>query len=88
MNKILISVITVCLNAETVIEQTINSIVNQDFKDYEYLILDGQSSDATVEKLVGGGGEAFFSPYYKRILYSDDVKRKNVIIMTNGTLFT
>ena len=49
MEKKLISVVTVCLNAEKDIEYTINSILNQSFADYEYLIIDGQSDDATVE---------------------------------------
>ncbi len=37
---------------------------------------------------VGGGGEIFLSNNYKRVLYGSDSKRKNVTIMTNGTLFT
>ena len=49
MDKILISVITVCLNAEKEIEYTIESILNQDFADFEYLIKDGQSDDSTLE---------------------------------------
>ena len=48
MDKFLISVVTVCLNAEKEIEYTMNSILNQDFSDYEYLIIDGESDDATV----------------------------------------
>ena len=38
--------------------------------------------------LVGGGGEAFLSPNYKRVIYGGSEKRKSIIIMTNGTLFT
>ena len=49
MGKPLISVITVCLNAEKLIENTIKSILNQDFAGFEYLIMDGLSSDSTVE---------------------------------------
>ena len=37
---------------------------------------------------VGGGGEIFLSKDYKRVLYESSSKRKNVVIMTNGTLFT
>lgn len=43
-----ISVITVCRNAEKSIEKTIQSVVNQSFNDYEYLIIDGGSIDNTV----------------------------------------
>lgn len=49
MCKPLISVITVCLNAEEHIENTIKSILNQDCTDYEYLIIDGLSEDSTVD---------------------------------------
>ncbi len=45
----LISVITVCLNAEEYIEQCILSVINQEYKGYEYIIIDGGSSDRTVE---------------------------------------
>ena len=37
---------------------------------------------------VGGGGEVFLSKNYKRVLYESGSKRKSVVIMTNGTLFT
>ena len=47
--KTLISVITVCLNAEKDIEYTIDSVLDQDFTDYEYLIQDGGSDDSTIE---------------------------------------
>ena len=48
MDKILISVVTVCLNAEKDIECTINSILEQDLAGFEYLIKDGGSGDMTV----------------------------------------
>lgn len=44
-----ISIITVCYNSEKTIERTIKSVLNQSFKDYEYLIIDGKSSDSTLE---------------------------------------
>lgn len=43
------SVITVCLNAESVIAKTIESVLNQTYPPYEYLIFDGLSSDRTVD---------------------------------------
>ena len=38
--------------------------------------------------LVGGGGEAFLSGNYRRVICGGSEKRKSIIIMTNGTLFT
>lgn len=48
-----ISVITVCLNSMSTIGRTVSSVMNQDFRDLEYIIIDGGSSDGTVEFLKG-----------------------------------
>ena len=44
-----ISVITVCLNAQEFIEQCMQSVLTQTFNDFEYVIIDGGSTDDTVD---------------------------------------
>lgn len=45
----LFSIITVCLNSEKTIERTIKSVLEQSCRDYEYILVDGASSDRTME---------------------------------------
>ena len=46
-----ISVITVCFNCEKTIENTINSVVNQEHTEIEFIVVDGKSTDNTVDIL-------------------------------------
>lgn len=55
-----ISIITVCYNAEKTIEDTIKSVLEQNYDDIEYIIIDGASTDKTLE---------IINPYRDRISY-------------------
>lgn len=44
----MISIITVCFNAEQCIDRTVKSVVQQSNADFEYLIIDGASTDSTM----------------------------------------
>jgi glycosyltransferase involved in cell wall biosynthesis len=44
-----ISIITVVYNSARFLEATVQSIVNQTFKNFEYIIIDGGSTDGTLE---------------------------------------
>ena len=44
-----ISIITITFNSEKTLEETILSVVSQEYDNLEYLIIDGKSSDKTLE---------------------------------------
>ena len=51
MNAKFFSIITPVFNGATFIEETIKSIIDQKFRDFEYIIIDGASTDGT-QKIV------------------------------------
>jgi glycosyltransferase len=44
-----ISLITTCYNRVTTIERTIRSAISQDYKDIEYIVIDGASKDGSMD---------------------------------------
>lgn len=47
------SIITVCYNSQNTIADTLNSVLLQEFQDYEFIVIDGGSTDNTIQILKG-----------------------------------
>ena len=53
--KPLISIITVSLNSDKTIQRTIDSVKNQTYKNIEYIVIDGKSTDNTINIIKQNG---------------------------------
>lgn len=49
MNNFTISIITICRNVADDLERTIRSVESQTFREYEYIVVDGNSTDNTLD---------------------------------------
>ena len=65
----LFSIITVVLNQEKYFEKTIKSLLQQKIKDYEYIVIDGGSTDKTLD---------IINKYKKKITYWESRKDKGI----------
>jgi glycosyltransferase involved in cell wall biosynthesis len=68
-NKPLVSIITVAYNADPFIEKTIQSVLSQTYSPIEYIIIDGGSTDYTVDIIKG---------YSNRIAYWSSEKDNGI----------
>jgi len=91
----LISIITICLNSEKEISQTILSVINQKFDDFEYIIIDGGSTDNTLKiidefktkfpiKLISENDKGIYDAMNKGVRYSSG---KFINFMNAGDTF-
>lgn len=67
--KPLFSIITVVYNGEKFLEKTITSVINQSCKDFEYIVIDGGSTDKSLE---------IIKKYEKKIDYWVSEKDKGI----------
>lgn len=51
MNTLKISIITITLNNVNIIRGTVESVINQTYPNIEYIVIDGQSTDGTLDIL-------------------------------------
>lgn len=49
--QIIISIITICFNEKKNIQKTCESIISQNLKNYEWIVIDGGSTDGTIDKI-------------------------------------
>ena len=68
-----VSIITVSYNAEKMISETILSVLSQTYCDYEYIFIDGNSSDKTVE-VIGKYKQCFEGKNVDYLLISEPDK--------------
>jgi glycosyltransferase involved in cell wall biosynthesis len=88
------SIITVCYNEEENIEKTCKSIINQNFKNFEWLVIDGKSTDNTlkkvkkyskvISKLISEKDSGPYNAMNKGIRFS---KGKFIIFLNGGDFF-
>ena len=89
-----ISVITICLNEKNNIERTIKSVIGQTYNDFEYVIIDGGSTDGTLEiidnykdhidKLISEKDKGIFDAQNKGVLNANG---DYVIFLNSGDHF-
>ena len=78
-----VSIITVCKNSAAVIENAMHSVFNQDYPDIQYIIIDGQSTDETldiidryrkkIDVLISESDSGIYNAMNKGLRYTDGV---------------
>lgn len=84
MNPI-ISIIIPCYNSEATLESTLESVMNQDFQDWEAIIINDGSTDTTEEIALGWVGKDTRIKYYAKENEGLGKTRNYGIARSNGT---
>lgn len=79
-----ISIITVVWNNAKTIKDAINSVLNQSYKDIEYIIIDGASTDGTIEIVQSYGDKIKFISEKDNGLY--DAMNKGIGLATGDVV--
>jgi len=74
-----VSIITPCLNSERTIRDTIESVLNQTYRNIEYIIVDGSSTDSTVEII-----KEYFPKFHGRMKYVSEKDKGIYNAMNKG----
>lgn len=74
-----ITLITVCYNSEATIKDTLESVLKQTYKNYEYLIIDGKSKDKTLDIV-----ENYEKKFNKRLKYISEKDKGLYDAMNKG----
>lgn len=80
-----ISIITVCHNSQATIEDTIKSIVSQHYPNIEYIIIDGSSSDNSLE-IVKSYGDKISKVVSEPDLGIYDAMNKGIALATGDVI--
>ena len=62
----LFTIITVTLNSEQSIQKTLNSINKQSYKNFQYIIIDGGSTDSTIKIIKKKNEKKIYINFRKR----------------------
>lgn len=79
MKNIRVSIVTPCLNSEKTICDTIESVLNQAYRNIEYIIIDGGSTDHTVEII-----EEYVPMFQGRLRYVSEADKGIYNAMNKG----
>ena len=78
MSKELITVVTVCFNAGQTIAKTMQSVLNQTYRPLEYILVDGKSTDNTLNII---SDYPFMHLLYSQLLVCQRVCLQNTVCL-------